>query len=349
MDYGIALVPSPDSWKTVKRAEELGFTHAWFYDSQLLYSDIFACMALCAEHTSRIKLGTGVLIPTNRIAPIAATAFGTLNQMAPGRIIFGVGTGYTGRNTMGQKAMPLKAMREYMRVVKGLMAGETVDFRSEGAARPIRFLHPGLGFVNQADKVEIHVSAFGPKGLDLTIADADGWMTFSGAQEPAVAQVQRVHEQMAAAGRDAGSLYKTVFALGCVLQEGEDPGGERAMLQAGPSAVGRWHGAMERWDSMPEAARAGFAAERALFETYRKDAPYMQLHTGHLVYVRDDERPFVTGERIRQSTFTGTEGELRTRAEKLAEAGYDQLCIQLIHGQEAAIEDWARVFGLGAN
>ena len=46
MEYGIALTPSPDSWKTVKRAEELGFTSAWFYDSQLLYTDVFISMAL---------------------------------------------------------------------------------------------------------------------------------------------------------------------------------------------------------------------------------------------------------------------------------------------------------------
>ncbi len=53
MEFGIALVSNVDAWKTVKRAEELGFTHAWFYDSQLLSPDIFVSMALAAEHTSR--------------------------------------------------------------------------------------------------------------------------------------------------------------------------------------------------------------------------------------------------------------------------------------------------------
>jgi len=61
MEYGIALASNVDAWKTVKRAEELGFTHAWFYDSQLLLPDIFVSMALAAEHTSKIKLGTGVI------------------------------------------------------------------------------------------------------------------------------------------------------------------------------------------------------------------------------------------------------------------------------------------------
>src|SRR2546425_166397 len=63
MEYGIALASDVDAWKTVKRAEELGFTHAWFYDSQLLLPDIFVPMALAAEHTPKITLGTGVLIP----------------------------------------------------------------------------------------------------------------------------------------------------------------------------------------------------------------------------------------------------------------------------------------------
>lgn len=61
----------------------------------------------------------------------------------------------------------------------------------------------------------------------------------------------------------------------------------------------------------------------------------------------DDERAFVKPEHIERATFTGVEGDLRERARSLGEAGYDQLVIQLIHGQEHAIEDWARVFELG--
>ena len=60
MDFGIALPSMLDSWKTVKRAEELGLSHAWFYDTQMLSPDIFVTMALAADKTSRIKLGMGV-------------------------------------------------------------------------------------------------------------------------------------------------------------------------------------------------------------------------------------------------------------------------------------------------
>ncbi len=168
-----------DAWKTAKRAEELGFSHVWFYDSQLLAPDIFISMALAAEHTSKIKLASGVVIPTNRIAPVCADAFATLNKLAPGRIIFGVGTGFTGRNTMGMGPMKLSAMREYIRVVYGLLKGETIEWDFEGERKKIRFLNPEFGLINIKDKIPLHISAFAPKARKMTAEIADGWMTFS--------------------------------------------------------------------------------------------------------------------------------------------------------------------------
>ena len=90
MKYSIAFASEVDSWKWVKRAEELGFHAAWFYDTQLLNPDVFICMALAAHETSRIRLGTGVLVPSNRIEPVAANALASLNRLAPGesQIIF---------------------------------------------------------------------------------------------------------------------------------------------------------------------------------------------------------------------------------------------------------------------
>jgi len=93
MDFGIQLATSSHHWKVVKCAEELGFTHAWFYDTQLLNADPFVVMAAAAMHTARIKLCTGVLIPSNRIAPVTANALASLNALAPGRIICGISTG----------------------------------------------------------------------------------------------------------------------------------------------------------------------------------------------------------------------------------------------------------------
>ena len=92
MKYSVAFASEVDSWKWAKRAEELGFHGAWFYDTQLLNPDVFICMALAAHETSKIRLGTGVLVPSNRIEPVTANALASLNKLAPGRIDFGVGT-----------------------------------------------------------------------------------------------------------------------------------------------------------------------------------------------------------------------------------------------------------------
>ena len=73
------------------------------------------------------------------------------------------------------------------------------------------------------------------------------------------------------------------------------------------------------------------------------DARYLTNHRGHLMAVKPIERPFVTAEMIRRTTFTGTEPDLRDRIAALRDGGYTQFTIQLTPGHEAAIEDWARV------
>jgi 5,10-methylenetetrahydromethanopterin reductase len=66
-------------------------------------------------------------------------------------------------------------------------------------------------------------------------------------------------------------------------------------------------------------------------------------HRGHLMAVKPIERRFVTAEMISATTFTGTEPDLVERIAALRDGGYTQFTIQLVPGQEAAIEDWARI------
>ena len=85
MEFGICLPTKADSWKVVERAEKLGFNYVWFYDTHLLSADVLVAMGAAAVKTSRIKLCAGVLIPSNRIAPVAANALATLNIGVSGR------------------------------------------------------------------------------------------------------------------------------------------------------------------------------------------------------------------------------------------------------------------------
>jgi alkanesulfonate monooxygenase SsuD/methylene tetrahydromethanopterin reductase-like flavin-dependent oxidoreductase (luciferase family) len=89
MEYGIALATHAESWQRVKRAEELGYANASFFDTQLLNAELFVAMGAAAMVTKKISLTTGVLIPSNRIPAVTASALGSLNKLAPGRIEFG--------------------------------------------------------------------------------------------------------------------------------------------------------------------------------------------------------------------------------------------------------------------
>ncbi len=351
MQFGIAVATAADSWKIVKQAEELGFSHAWFYDTQMLCADCFVAMGAAAVQTSRIRLGTGVLIPSNRIAPVTANGFASLNRLAPGRIDFGVGTGFTGRRTMGLGAMKLADMEEYIRVVMGLLAGETMAFEVEGKRQKIAFLNPDLELINLADPVRLHISAYGPKARALTARLGAGWINFVGDVPGGVAAMRGMQDTWRQAGQPTGQQSAVAFALGCVLQPGEAADGDRAMAQAGPRAAVLLHRAAdEALSGLPNTSPvpAALAEPVARYVELAKgfepsDARYLMNHRGHLMAVKDIERPFVTAEMIRQTTFTGLEADIVGRIRALRDAGYTQFTIQLVPGQEAAIKDWARI------
>ena len=141
MDFGITFPTYIRAWEDARMAEDYGFSHAWFYDSQMLYSDVYASMALVAANTRSIKIGTLVSILGNRIAPVTAHSIATINELAPGRVILGVGTGFTGRNVMGMPPIKLKVMREHVGIIRDLLAGRDALYR-EGDIERSTLPHP---------------------------------------------------------------------------------------------------------------------------------------------------------------------------------------------------------------
>lgn len=353
MEFGIATATAADSWKLVARAEELGFSHAWFYDTQMLSADCFVAMGAAAVKTSRIRLGTGVLIPSNRIAAVTANALATLSALAPDRVDFGVGTGFTGRRAMGLGAIRLADLEEYIRVVQGLLAEETVETEIEGKRRKIRLLNPELGLIDTRSPVGLHVSAYGPRARALVAKLGAGWLNFIGDVPTALATLEDMRGKWSGAGHGVADLKATAFALGCVLAEGEPLDSPRAIAQAGPRAAVLLHRAADEalaglpnTSAVPPAVAEVVDRYVELAKTFEPaDARWLANHRGHLMFVRPDERPFVTAELIRTTTFTATEAELKERIAALRDAGYTQFTIQIVPGQEAAIEDWARIRG----
>src|SRR5213082_1753151 len=204
MRFAIAMSTDADSWRLVRRAEELGFSRAWFYDTQMLSADPFVAMAAAAMKTTKIRLGTGVLVPSNRIARAAANAFASLNKLAPGRIDFGIGTGFTARRAMGLGAVKLADLQTYIEAVTALLRGETIDFEIEGKQRLIRLLNPELGLVNTKDPVGLYVAASGPRARQLTAKLGAGWINTTADVASGLAAL----EEMQGLWRPAASFWR---------------------------------------------------------------------------------------------------------------------------------------------
>ncbi|HEX3990529.1 MAG TPA: LLM class flavin-dependent oxidoreductase, partial [Acetobacteraceae bacterium] len=332
--------------------EELGFTHTWFYDTQMLVADPFVAMGGAALKTSRIRLGTGVLVPTNRIPAVTAAGFATLNAMAPGRIDFGVGTGFSARRAMGLGAMKLADMEEYIRVVYALLNGETTEAEVDpGVRKKIRFLNPELGLINIKDPIKLHISALGPKGRQMTARHGAAWKTVMSGVDDGLAALRGMQKTWADSGRPAGDLYASAWVWGCLLRDGETLDSPRVRAEAGPRAAVLLHRAadvdMEGWlntSPVPDSVKAvlqGYVEAARRFEP--ADARYLMNHTGHCVAIKPEEERFISAELIRQTTFTGTEQDIKQRIEAMRDGGLSQLVIPIVPGHEAAIEDWGRI------
>jgi 5,10-methylenetetrahydromethanopterin reductase len=349
MDVGINLATAADSWKVVKRAEALGYARAWFYDTQLLNADVFVAMGAAAVQTSKIRLGTGVLIPSNRIAPVAASALASLNALAPGRIDFGISTGFTARRTMGLRPVTLDDMKEYIRIVQRLLARETLEWTFEGKRRTIRFLNPELDVFNVNDPIPLHVSALGPRGRKLTAELGAGWINATGNMGHATAGIS----DMQAAWRAAGVTGRlaSAFAGGCVLKDGEAFDSPRVKAQAGPHATIALHNLVEAEQfgnmgrGVPPSLAPLLERYRAIYQKYEPPhARYLENHRGHLMFLRPEEHEVCTADLIRSVTFTETKPALQERLRELRAAGYGHFSIHIRHGQPQMLEEWAEVF-----
>ncbi len=158
----------------VQYAEKLGFEAVWQAESRLV-RDAIVPMAAYAAVTERIKIGSGVINNWTRNIGLLAATFLTLDDLAPGRIIAGLGAWWDplARQVGIMRRKPLKAMRETVIVLRRLLNMERVTFHGE-------FVHVDgieLDVVHgrrEPRDVPIYIGATGPKMLALAGEIADG-------------------------------------------------------------------------------------------------------------------------------------------------------------------------------
>ena len=299
LELSCAFATSPASHEHARIAEALGYRRAFFYDSPVLYLDVWVQLCRAAERTERIGLGPGVLIPSLRHPMTNAAAIAILAGLAgAARVVVGVGSGFTGRMAMGQRAMRWRDVAVYVHTLRG----EQVLW--EG--KPIQMLHTP-GFVPPRPlEVPFIIAAGGPKGIAVAREVGDG---------------------VAGAMPIGGFAWSLVFTFGTVLADGEEADAERPLAAAGHGAAMLLHYSAEygRLDTLlPEQGRQWLSA----YDAVPVESRHLAMHYGHLVLVNECDRPYVTGALLRQLGLARSAAGWLERLAQLEAAGATEIAYQ---------------------
>jgi alkanesulfonate monooxygenase SsuD/methylene tetrahydromethanopterin reductase-like flavin-dependent oxidoreductase (luciferase family) len=339
-----------DDWRLLQECESQGYDHGWVPDSQMIWSDCYATLALAAANTSRIKLGTGVAIAPTRLAPVTAHSIASIARLAPGRVFLGIGTGHTAMRVMGMRPMIPREFREYLRVVRGLLAGEEVTYTHGGETRAIRFLHLDRKFIDIEAPIPIWVAANGPGALRAAGAYGDG--RISALNEPP----EMARKSLAAIESGAreverrlpADFHTAALTAMVVLRPGESLASDRVIDACGSQVAAAWHYAWEGWRTHPEAGPPVPPALAGLFEEYcayvdkmetPADRRYLQVHEGHCTFLVPAERRFVTPDAIRTWILAGTPEEIIHQLQQAERAGLRE--ITLLPPMDTARQEFA--------
>lgn len=310
VEISCAFATSSTTPEHVELAEELGYKRAWLYDSPALYPDVWMVLSRCAERTTRIGLGPGVLVPSLRHPMVNAAAIAELADQAPNRVAVAIGSGFTGRFTLGQRPMPWRRVAEYVRCLKALLAGEPAEW--DGST--IRMLQlPGFGAQRPLD-VPILIGADGPRGLAVAAELGDGVFSAAVPQPDAVRAAD----------------WRALLAFGTVLDDGEELTAPRVVAAAGPAAVVLYHAMYERGGAAAVDALPGGSRWRAAIEAVPRHERHLAIHAGHLVEANPRDAPHVA-ELIPMASsmaLTATRDEMPGKIAALGASGVTEVAYQ---------------------
>lgn len=303
MKISIGVPPGPQTKALAMRAEELGYDRIWLYDSAALYEDIWIHLALIAESTERIGLGTAVLVPNLRHVMTTASAIATIERLAPSRLACAFGTGYTARLVLGQRALSWRFVRGYIEQLQGLLRGDVVEVDG----RACQMIHRPELASPRPIRVPILLSAFGPRGLAIAREIADGWMGFGVPPEPFDWAVQMVN--------------------GTVLEPGEPRSSERVIDSVGPWFAGAYH---LTWETHPEKVSEipGGADWLAQIESERPEHErHLAVHESHCTHLSVADRKGIAafGSDVPWQGWVGEADDLRRRAEESRSRGATEI------------------------
>ena len=160
MDIGIVLQTTPPALRVIelaKRAESLGFSHVWTFDSHILWEERYVIYSQILAETSNVIVGPMVTNPGTRNPTVTASLFATLNDMFGDRTICGIGRGDSAMRVLGHKPKNLATLSDSMRVIKDLAEGREATYNDTTQQFPWA----------KGSSLKVLMAAYGPKALKL--------------------------------------------------------------------------------------------------------------------------------------------------------------------------------------
>ncbi len=330
MKFGFCIMADIDEIGFFSFIEQLGYDSAWVADSQMMYSDVYMVLALAARQTRTLRLGPGTAICGTRIAPVQAAAMATLNRMAPGRVFLGIGTGNTAMRTMGQKPMKIAAFGEYLRVMRGLLDGEIVDYAFDGRPKPIKMLRHETRFMNLQPRIPMYVSGFGPRAMGLAGEYGDG-LVFAIPPRGVPVRDALGHARQGAArgGRDLAGFHNATLTSVALLQPGEAADSERIKRCVGANVMASvyyfYDMVHETGIEPPDFLKRIWKPYCALVEQTPPEHRHFRTHEFHYTDLHPGEAELIDEQLIRDTCLVGTADELVERIRALERDGLREL------------------------
>ena len=316
MDFGVVLQTDPPAWRVVdlaRRAETLGFSYGWTFDSHVLWQEPFVVYSQILSATNRMTVGPMVTNPGTRHPTVTASLFATLNDMFGDRTVCGIGRGDSALRVLGQAPVSLAELDRAMEVIKGLAEGRSTACDGVDLQLPWR----------RGGRLEVWMAAYGPKALELCGAKADGFILQLADPQIAAWTIGAVRRAAAAASRDPDDLYVCVAAPAYV---GDDLAHQRDQC--------RWFGGMvgnHVADLVDRYGDTGEAVPRALTDYIEGRQGYDYADHGRAGNVHTD---FVPDEVIDRFCLLGGEDAHVQRLRELRDLGVNQFAIYLMHDQK---------------
>jgi alkanesulfonate monooxygenase SsuD/methylene tetrahydromethanopterin reductase-like flavin-dependent oxidoreductase (luciferase family) len=220
--------------------------------------------------------------------------------------------------------MPVARFGEYIRVVRGLLNGEEVDYALGGTSHKIRFQNDQLG--HGRAPIPIHVGAIGPRAQTLAGELGDAVIT-SFPRGGTLAQVRANLTSGRGRRSDGNGEQMPIYALMnlLMLEPGESLSSPRVVAQCGPAIMANVHYLVDLHRDTgaepPEFVRPIWDDYLAFHATRDEARAHQQLHQSHYAYLEPDEARFVTPEIIRSFCLAGQPDEIIDRLGELEADG----------------------------